>query len=102
MTTTTIAFTVHDQPVPQGSKRVVQGRAIKDGDVVTACQQACPSDAIVFGDLNDANSQVAKLKQQGRSLDETIAAKPTAAFDAKWGQFVITPAFFTRLVYQGV
>jgi hypothetical protein len=37
---------------------------------------------------------------QGRSLDETIAAKPTAAFDAKWGQFVITPAFspdwFTR------
>jgi glyoxylase-like metal-dependent hydrolase (beta-lactamase superfamily II) len=45
---------------------------------------------------------VAKLKQQGHSLDETIAAKPTAAFDAKWGQFVITPAFFTRLVYQGV
>jgi hypothetical protein len=37
--------------------------------------------------------KVAKLKQQGRSLDETIAAKPTAAFDAKWGQFVITPAF---------
>jgi glyoxylase-like metal-dependent hydrolase (beta-lactamase superfamily II) len=46
--------------------------------------------------------KVAKLKQQGRSLDETIAAKPTAAFDAKWGQFVITSAFFTRLVYQGV
>jgi len=46
--------------------------------------------------------KVAKLKQQSRSLDETIAAKPTAAFDAKWGQFVITPAFFTRLVYQGV
>ena len=45
---------------------------------------------------------VAKLKQQGRSLDETIAAKPTAAFDAKWGQFVITPDFFTRLVYHGV
>src|SRR6516162_4791729 len=45
---------------------------------------------------------VAKLKQQGRSLEETIAAKPTAAFDAKWGQFVITPALFTRLVYQGV
>ena len=45
---------------------------------------------------------VAKLKQQGRSLDETIAAKPTAAFDAKWGQFLITPAFFTKLVYEGV
>jgi hypothetical protein len=35
-------------------------------------------------------------------LDETIAAKPTAPFDAKWGQFVITPALFTKLVYQGV
>ncbi|MBV8664700.1 MAG: MBL fold metallo-hydrolase [Hyphomicrobiales bacterium] len=45
---------------------------------------------------------VAKLKQQGHSLDEAITAKPTAAFDAKWGQFVITPAFFTRLVYEGV
>jgi glyoxylase-like metal-dependent hydrolase (beta-lactamase superfamily II) len=46
--------------------------------------------------------KVGELKQQGRSLDETIAAKPTAVFDAKWGQFVITPALFTRLVYQGV
>src|SRR6516165_5442336 len=45
---------------------------------------------------------VAKLKQQGRALEDTIAAKPTAAFDAKWGQFLITPAFFTRLVYHGV
>jgi glyoxylase-like metal-dependent hydrolase (beta-lactamase superfamily II) len=45
---------------------------------------------------------VAKLKHQGRSLEETIAAKPTDAFDAKWGQFVITPALFTRLVYEGV
>jgi glyoxylase-like metal-dependent hydrolase (beta-lactamase superfamily II) len=45
---------------------------------------------------------VAALKKQGRSLDEAIAAKPTAAFDAKWGQFLITPAHFTGLVYQGV
>jgi glyoxylase-like metal-dependent hydrolase (beta-lactamase superfamily II) len=45
---------------------------------------------------------VARLRQQGRSLDETINAKPTSAFDAKWGQFVIDPALFTRLVYQGV
>jgi len=45
---------------------------------------------------------VAKLKREGRSLDETIGAKPTAAFDAKWGQFVVGPAFFTRLVYAGV
>jgi glyoxylase-like metal-dependent hydrolase (beta-lactamase superfamily II) len=45
---------------------------------------------------------VARLKQQGRSLEETIAEKPTAAFDAHWGKFVITPALFTRLVYEGV
>lgn len=44
---------------------------------------------------------VGRLKAQGKSLDETIAAKPTAAFDEKWGQFVITPAFFTHLVYEG-
>jgi len=44
---------------------------------------------------------VARLKRAGRSLEETVAAKPSADFDAKWGQFVITPAFFTRLVYQG-
>lgn len=48
------------------------------------------------------HDKVARLKQKGRSLDETIAAKPTAAFDAKWGQFVVTPALFTRLVYRGV
>jgi glyoxylase-like metal-dependent hydrolase (beta-lactamase superfamily II) len=45
---------------------------------------------------------VAKLKKQGRSRDETVAAKPTTAFDAKWGQFLVDPGYFTRLVYQGV
>ncbi len=45
---------------------------------------------------------VAALKRQGRSRDETVAAKPTAAFDAKFGNFVIDPGFFTRLVYEGV
>jgi glyoxylase-like metal-dependent hydrolase (beta-lactamase superfamily II) len=45
---------------------------------------------------------VAILKKQGKSLSETIAAKPTAAYDAKWGQFLITPAMFIGLVYSGV
>ncbi len=45
---------------------------------------------------------VAALKRQGRSLEETVAAGPTAAHDAKWGQFVIGPALFTKLVYEGV
>ncbi|MER8791893.1 MBL fold metallo-hydrolase [Mesorhizobium sp. M0983] len=45
---------------------------------------------------------VAKLKRQGRTRDETVTVKPTAAFDGKWGNFVIDPGFFTRLVYEGV
>jgi glyoxylase-like metal-dependent hydrolase (beta-lactamase superfamily II) len=45
---------------------------------------------------------VAKLKKAGKTRDETVAAKPSAAYDAKFGQFVIDPGFFTRLVYEGV
>lgn len=52
--------------------------------------------------LSAVRSNVAALKKQGKSLDETIAAKPTAAYDAKWGQFLITPASFTTLVYSQV
>ena len=61
------------------------------------------SELIEYRDMLVAiRDNVAKLKQQGRSLEDTITAKPTATFDAKWGQFVITPDFFTRLVYHGV
>ncbi len=52
--------------------------------------------------LVGVRENVAALKRQGRSRDETVAAKPTAAFDAKFGGWVIDPAFFTRLVYEGV
>jgi glyoxylase-like metal-dependent hydrolase (beta-lactamase superfamily II) len=45
---------------------------------------------------------VSKLKKAGRSLADTVAAKPTAAFDAKWGNFVLDGAFFTKLVYADV
>jgi molybdopterin-containing oxidoreductase family iron-sulfur binding subunit len=40
------------------------GRRVRDGEVVTACQQACPTNAIVFGDMNDPSSQVAQLKAE--------------------------------------
>jgi MoCo/4Fe-4S cofactor protein with predicted Tat translocation signal len=43
------------------------GRPIRDGDVVTACQQVCPADAIVFGDINDPKSRVAMLKAEARN-----------------------------------
>jgi glyoxylase-like metal-dependent hydrolase (beta-lactamase superfamily II) len=52
--------------------------------------------------LVTVRGRVAALKKQGRSLSETIAAKPTAVYDAKWGQFLVTPAMFTGLVYAGV
>jgi glyoxylase-like metal-dependent hydrolase (beta-lactamase superfamily II) len=52
--------------------------------------------------LASIRDNVAALKKEGRSRDEAVAAKPTAAFDSKWGQFVIDPGFFTRLVYEGV
>ncbi len=44
-----------------------EGRAVRDGEIVTACQQACPTDAIVFGNQNDKGSRIARLKAQERS-----------------------------------
>jgi glyoxylase-like metal-dependent hydrolase (beta-lactamase superfamily II) len=52
--------------------------------------------------LTAVRESVAELKKQGRTLEEIIAAKPTSRFDAKWGQFVIGPALFTKLVFEGV
>jgi molybdopterin-containing oxidoreductase family iron-sulfur binding subunit len=44
-----------------------ENRAIRDGEIVTACQQACPASAITFGNINDGGSKVAKLRANKRS-----------------------------------
>ena len=51
--------------------------------------------------LVSIRNKVGMLKKAGRSLDEVVAAKPTAAYDTKWGGFVIDGKIFTGLVYQG-
>jgi glyoxylase-like metal-dependent hydrolase (beta-lactamase superfamily II) len=58
---------------------------------------------IAFRDmLVTIRRNVAALKQQGMTVDQVVAARPSAAFDADWGQAVIDPAFFVKLVYKGV
>ncbi|MFY9853770.1 MAG: hypothetical protein WAK26_07830, partial [Terracidiphilus sp.] len=44
-----------------------ENRAVRDGEIVTACQQACPASAITFGNKNDKDSRVSKLRAQQRS-----------------------------------
>jgi Fe-S-cluster-containing dehydrogenase component len=51
----------------------LEDRGIRDGEIVTACQAACPTDAIVFGDINDPTSEVAKIKKS--PLNYTLLAE---------------------------
>ena len=59
-----------------------QNRRVKDGEIVTACQQACPSEAIIFGDLNDPQSRVSKLKAEPTNygLLEELNTKPRTTY----------------------
>jgi molybdopterin-containing oxidoreductase family iron-sulfur binding subunit len=62
-----------------------QNRTIRDGEIVTACQQACPTDTIVFGNINDPNSKVAKLKKEPHDygLLADINTQPRTTYLAK-------------------
>lgn len=62
-----------------------EGRLVKDGEFQTACSNACTSGAMVFGDVNDKDSQVAKLAEDKRAyhLLEHIGTKPNVVYHVK-------------------
>ncbi len=59
-----------------------EGREVRDGDVVPACQQSCPASAIVFGDLQDPDSRVAQLaaKPRAYSVLEELNVQPSVRY----------------------
>jgi Fe-S-cluster-containing dehydrogenase component len=60
----------------------IEGRQVHDGEIVTACQSVCPTEAIVFGNINDPNSKVSRLKAMDRdySLLGELNTRPRTTY----------------------
>lgn len=60
----------------------IDDREIEDGEIQTACQQVCPANAIIFGDVSDEKNQVAKHKRSARAfvLLEDLGTKPKTIY----------------------
>lgn len=62
-----------------------ESRPLNDGEIQTACQEACPTDALVFGDIEDPNSKVAQMKESDRyyTLLPVFGTSPNVFYLAK-------------------
>jgi len=77
------SFCVHRIREVQNRARLEGQRPLRDGEVVPACQQSCPAEAIVFGNIRDPHSRVAQLTQNERGyrvLDEIINTQPAVTY----------------------
>jgi len=63
----------------------LENRKLEDGEIITACAQACPADAIVFGDLNDPESRISNMFKNERNyhLLEEIHTLPSVGYLTK-------------------
>ncbi|HVW14852.1 MAG TPA: TAT-variant-translocated molybdopterin oxidoreductase [Mucilaginibacter sp.] len=66
-------------------KAKIEKRPLKDGDIKTACQQTCPTNAIVFGNRNDPESEVSKLLRSERTFYvlEELGVEPGIGYQVK-------------------
>jgi molybdopterin-containing oxidoreductase family iron-sulfur binding subunit len=74
------------QRITAGKRRAkLEGREVNDGEIKVACQQSCPTDAFVFGNIRDPESRVAQVKKQNRSYDllAELNVKPRTSYLAK-------------------
>ncbi|RMF62930.1 MAG: 4Fe-4S dicluster domain-containing protein, partial [Bacteroidetes bacterium] len=74
------------QRIREVNKRTnLENRPIRDGEVLTACQQACPARAITFGDLNDPDSAInrARASQRRYQMLAELAVKPRTSYLAR-------------------
>ncbi len=63
-------------------RAAIENRTVRDGEMETACQQACPSNAISFGNLRDPESEVSRLREDPRAyrVFEHLYTRPGVSY----------------------